>query len=96
VPIKLSLTDDADATTRGEPPITPRTRVIFRGAKGKAVMRNHWSGVGVHEHVKEWHTFPHFILTPAETKSLSFTIFLQHPGTYLIKDVNIQELGHVK
>ena len=96
VPIKLTLTDDADAATRGEPPITPRTRVIFRGAKGKAVMRNHWSGVGVHEHVKEWHTFPHFILTPAETKSLSFTIFLQHPGTYLIKDVNIQELGHVK
>jgi hypothetical protein len=96
VPIKLTITDYADATTRGEPPITPRTRVIFRDAKGKAVTRNHWSGVGAHEHVKEWHTFPHFILTPAETKSISFTIFLQHPGTYLIKDVKVEELGSVK
>jgi hypothetical protein len=96
VPIKLTITDDADATTRGEPSITPRTRVIFRDAKGKAVTRNHWSGVGAHENVKKWRTFPHFILTPAETKSISFTIFLQHPGTYLIKDVKVEELGSVK
>ena len=92
-PMRLTGTDDADATTRGEPPIAPRTRVIFRDAKGKAVTRNHWSGIGVHEHVKEWHTFPHFIQTPAGTKSISFTIFLQHPGTYLIDDVKIAELG---
>lgn len=94
-PVKATATDDADAdaTTRGEPPIAPRTRVIFRSAKGKAVTRNHWSGVGAHEHVKEWHAFPHFILTPADTKSLSFTIFLHHPGTYLIDDLKIEELG---
>lgn len=43
---KVTTTDDADATTRGEPPIAPRTRVIFRDAKGKPVTRNQWSGVG--------------------------------------------------
>ncbi len=96
LPIKVTSADDADARTRGETPIAPRTRVIFRDSKGKAVTRNQWSGVGAHEHVKEWHTFPHFILTPAETKSLSFTIFLHHPGTYLIDDVKIEELGSVK
>ncbi|MFN0078365.1 MAG: DUF4838 domain-containing protein [Prosthecobacter sp.] len=91
-PLQLTTTDDADATTRGQPPIAPRTRVIFRDAK----TRNQWSGVGAHEHIKEWHTFPHFILTPADTKSISFTIFLHHPGTYLIKDVKLEELGRVK
>jgi hypothetical protein len=70
--------------------------VIFRDGKSKAVTRNQWSGVGAHEHNKEWHTFPHFILTPAETKSISFTIFLHHPGTYLIDDVKIEELGSVE
>ncbi len=95
-PAKVTATDDADATTRGEPPIAPRTRVIFRDAKGKAVTRNQWTGVGAHEHVKKWHTFPHFILTPADTKSISFTIFLHHPGSYLIDDVEIEELGAVK
>lgn len=95
-PIKPTGTDDADATTHGEPPIAPRTRVIFRDAKGKAVTRNHWSGVGAHEHIKDWHTFPHFILTPPDTKSISFTLFLHHPGTYLIDDVKIEELGSVK
>jgi len=95
-PVKLSGSDDADATTRGEPPIAPRTRVIFRDAKGKAVTRNHWSGIGAHEFVRQWHTFPHFMLTPADTKSISFTIFLHHPGTYLIDDLKIEELGGVK
>lgn len=92
-PIKLTGNDDADTTTRGEPPISPRTRVIFRDTKGKAVTRNHWSGVGAHEHVKAWHTFPHFVQTPAGTKSISFTIFLHHPGTYMIDDMRIAELG---
>jgi len=92
-PIKIITIDDADAKTRGEPPTAPRTRVIFRDAKGKAITRNQWSGVGAHEFIKEWHTFPHFFLTPAETKSISFTIFLHLPGTYLISDVKIEELG---
>ncbi len=95
-PIQVTTTDDADATTRGEPPIAPRTRVIFRDAKNKALTRNHWSGVGAHEHVKAWHTFPHFILTPEETKTISFTIFLQHPGEYKLDEVKIEELGSVK
>jgi hypothetical protein len=95
-PTKVTTTDDADATTRGQPPIAPRTRVIFRDAKGTVLTRNQWSGVGAHEHIKTWHTFPHFILTPSDTKSISFTIFLQHPGTYLIDDVKIEELGSVK
>ena len=95
-PAPVIATDDADANTRGEPPIAPRTRVIFRDAKGKTVTRNQWSGVGAHEHVKEWDTFPHFILTPAGTQSISFTIFLHHPGTYLINNVKIEELGSVK
>ncbi len=92
-PMKPPASDDADETTRGSPPIAPRTRVIFRDAKNKALGRNHWSGIGAHEHVGKWHTFPHFIQTPAGTKSVSFTLFLQHPGTYLIDDVKITELG---
>lgn len=95
-PAPQAASDEADATTRGEPPIAPRTRVIFRDSKGKAVTRNHWSGLGAHEHVKEWHTFPHLIRTPAETKSISFTIFLQHPGTYFIDNVKVEELGGSK
>lgn len=91
-PAPVITTDDADATTRSGQPIAPRTRVIFRESK----TRNQWSGVGAHEHVKAWHIFPHFILTPSDTKSLSLTIFLQHPGTYLIKDVKIEELGGVE
>jgi len=92
-PAPIPASDDADALTRGGPPIAPRTRVIFRGAKDKA---NHWSGLGAHEHVKQWHTFPHLIQTPEETKSISFTVFLQHPGTYLLDEVKIEELGGVE
>jgi hypothetical protein len=82
--------------TRGEPPIAPRTRVIFRDAKGKGVTRNHWSGIAADEHVREWHVFPHLMQTPPVTRSISFTVFLQHPGVYLLDDVKIEELGSVK
>ena len=94
-PAAAASTDDADAITRGEPPIAPRTRVIFRDAKGKAVARNHWSGIAAHEWVKTWHTQPHLLQTPDGTRSVSFTIFLQHPGTYLIDNVQIEELGGI-
>jgi hypothetical protein len=93
-PLKEAAADDADAVTRGEPPIAPRTRVIFRDAGGKAVTKNQWSGIGAQERVKQWHTLPQFILTPTETKSISFTVFLHYPGTYLLDDVKIEELGH--
>ena len=92
-PATVSNTDEADAITRGEPPIAPRTRVIFRDAKGDAVTRNHWSGIGAHEITRQWDTFPHFILTPPETTGIGFTLFLQYPGTYLLDDVKIEELG---
>lgn len=95
-PVKAAAGDDADAVTRGEPPIAPRTQVIFRDAKGKAVIRNHWSGLGAEEHTRQWHVFPHLIQTPPGTRSISFTVFLQHPGTYLLDDVKIEELGSVK
>ena len=89
-------TSSMDAVTRGTPPIAPRTRVIFRDAKGKAVTRNHWSGPGAEEHARQWHVFPHLIQTPPGTRSVSFTVFLQHPGVYLLDDVKIEELGSVK
>ncbi|HQW28134.1 MAG TPA: hypothetical protein PK529_03055, partial [Verrucomicrobiales bacterium] len=92
-PAPVVNTDEADATTRGETPIAPRTRVIFRDAKGGAVTRNHWSGIGAHEITRQWDTFPHFILTPPETTGIGFTLFLQYPGTYLLDDVKIEELG---
>ena len=95
-PVASSAGDDADAVTRGTPPIAPRTRVIFRDAKGKAVTRNQWSGPGAEEHARQWHVFPHLIQTPPGTRSVSFTVFLQHPGVYLLDDVKIEELGSVK
>ena len=95
-PMKTAASDDADTVTRGEPPIAPRTRVIFRDAKGKAVTRNHWSGIGAHEHIKDWHRFPHLVQTPEGTKTISFTVFLHHPGEYLLDEVKIEELGVVK
>lgn len=95
-PVNRVAGDDADAITRGEPPIAPRTRVIFRDAKGKGVTRNHWSGIAADEHVREWHVFPHLVQTPPGTRSISFTVFLHHPGTYLLDDVKIEELGSVK
>jgi len=94
-PLPVAVTDEADAVTRGEPPIAPRTRVIFRDGKGKGVTRNHWSGLAADEFVKQWHTFPHLIQTPTDTKTISFTVFLHHPGTYLLDDVKIEELGSV-
>lgn len=30
------------------------------------------------------------------SRSFSFTIFLHHPGVYLLDDVKIEELGSVK
>ncbi|MBL9131686.1 MAG: DUF4838 domain-containing protein, partial [Verrucomicrobiaceae bacterium] len=95
-PVKRVAGDDADVVTRGEPPIAPRTRVIFRDAKGKGVTRNHWSGIAADEHLREWHVFPHLMQTPPGTRSISFTVFLQHPGVYLLDDVKIEELGSVK
>lgn len=95
-PVKPVAGDDADVVTRGEPPIAPRTRVIFRDSKGKGVTRNHWSGIAADEHVREWHVFPHLMQTPPETRSISFTVFLHHPGDYLLDDVKIEELGSVK
>jgi hypothetical protein len=92
-PPQATATDEADKVTRGEPPIAPRTRVIFRDRQGKTVTRNHWSGPGAHEHLKQWHTFPHLIQTPPDTKTISFTLFFHHPGTYLLDDVKIEELG---
>lgn len=95
-PVKTAAGDDADTMTRGEPPIAPRTRVIFRDAKGKGIGRNHWSGIAADEHVREWHVFPHLVQAPPGTRSISFTIFLHHPGVYLLDDVKIEELGSVK
>jgi len=84
--------DDADAITRGTLPIAPRTRVIFRDEKGKTVGKNEWSGPGAHEHVKEWHTFPHLLRTAEGVRQISFTTFFQYPGTYLLNEVKIEEL----
>jgi len=94
VPLKPTATDDADAVTRGKPPIAPRTRVIFRDGKSGTTARNHWSGPGAHDFVKQWHTFAHFIRTPKNTETISFTIFFHHSGTYLLDEVKIEELGN--
>ncbi len=93
-PVALPVTagDDADEVTRGAPPLAPRTRVSFRDDRGETTKR-HWSGLGADEFVRQWHTFPHLIQTEAGTSTISFTLFLHHPGTYLLDEVKIEELG---
>jgi hypothetical protein len=88
--------DEADAITRGTLPIAPRTRVIARDEKGKHVGKNEWSGIGAHEHTKQWHLFPHLLRTAEGVRQISFTIFFQHPGTYLLDDVKIEELSEAR
>ena len=83
-PVASSAGDDADAVTRGTPPIAPRTRVIFRDAKGKAVTRNHRSGPGAEEPARQWHVFPHLIQTPPGPPPNTLPVFLQHPGLSLL------------
>lgn len=85
--------DEADAVTRGEQPLAPRTRVICRDSKGKAIGKNQWSGVGAHDVVRQWHAQPQLVKTPAGTRQISFTLFFQFPGTYMLDDVRIEELG---
>ncbi|MCP5559782.1 MAG: DUF4838 domain-containing protein [Verrucomicrobiaceae bacterium] len=92
-PTQAQQGDDADAITRGEAPIAPRTRVIFRDSNGKTVAKNHWSGIGAAEHIKSWHTFPHLFETPPDAQQISFTIFLQQPGVYQLDEVKIEALG---
>lgn len=91
----LPAGDDADAVTRGGIPIAPRSRLICRDKKGKAIGKNQWSGIGAQDLVKQWHVQPQLVQTPAGTQQISFSIFLQHPGTYLLDDVMIEELGSV-
>jgi hypothetical protein len=95
-PVPPAGTDEADAVTRGEVPMAPRVRIMIRDRNGETVARNLWSGLGAHEHIKQWHRFPLLFQTPADAKTISFTVFLQHPGTYLLDEIRIEELGEVK
>ena len=36
------------------------------------------------------------VQTPEGTSTISFTVFFHHPGTYLLDDVKIEELGSAK
>lgn len=92
-PIPFTVGDEADALTRGELPLAPRTRIICRDDKNKAIGRNQWSGIGAQDVVRQWHTQPQLLKTPPGTRQISFSLFLQHPRTYLLDNIMLQELG---
>ena len=93
--IVLACRNHVEALNPAVRPSAPITRVIFRGDDGKAVTPTtgySWDGAPAQDTPDQWRTVPHIFTTPAGTTSISFTVFLHHPGTYWIDEARLESM----